>query len=171
MQMRGGGGITTLSTPSNSRISFRLEKTTPIPFAQSIGLPPPTTTMLSHPDSEKSRAPFITSLLRGLGDTPKNVVYRIPSSSRLPVTSLTQPALFTSGPDTTRTWRAPRFFAYRPASSRAFSPTTNSGATNLRSSNRDLSIVYPPPETVPSKSLKGEQLFQNCGRAGVLPGG
>ncbi len=40
MQMSGGAGTGTRSTPSNVRISRMLELAIPIPLAQSIGLPP-----------------------------------------------------------------------------------------------------------------------------------
>ena len=140
MQTRGGGGMGILSTPSKSRMCLLLENTMPMPFAQSMGLPPPTTRMLSHLQSVKSFAPAITSVSRGLGETSEKRVWFISSSSRLRITSCTQPALFTSGLVTTSEWRAPRFFAYRPARSLAFSPIINSGATNFRSSNLDFSI-------------------------------
>ena len=48
IHIRGGDGILTLSTPSNSFICFLFEVTIPIPFAQSIGLPPPRATITSH---------------------------------------------------------------------------------------------------------------------------
>lgn len=48
MQMRGGPGAPTLSTPSKSRILAPLTETTLMPLAQSIGLPPPRATMTSQ---------------------------------------------------------------------------------------------------------------------------
>src|SRR5690242_13967865 len=45
IQIRGGMGASTMSTPSNSTMCLLLEQTMPIPLAQSMGLPPPTAMM------------------------------------------------------------------------------------------------------------------------------
>ncbi|OPY30496.1 MAG: hypothetical protein A4E28_00240 [Methanocella sp. PtaU1.Bin125] len=48
-QMSGGPGMGIRSTPTKSRIFLWFLLAIPMPLAQSIGLPPPTTTMASQP--------------------------------------------------------------------------------------------------------------------------
>lgn len=135
--------MSTLSTPSNSLISRPVAVTMPMPFAQSIGLPPPTATMLSQPSLRNRRAPSCTSCAFGLLVTDvKREKCSIPTSSREWMTSSVQPAAMTSGSLTTSTLRAPTFMAYLPASFLASAPKTNSGATNLRSSRSAAIIAF-----------------------------
>ena len=69
MQTNGGIGLEILSTPSKNSIGCLLVVTIPIPFAQSITLPPPRASSMLHLLLKYSSAPFITSESRGLGET------------------------------------------------------------------------------------------------------
>ena len=160
MQISGGGGIWTLSTPSNSRISRWFEKTIPIPLAQSIGLPPPITTMLSQPGFAEDLCPFHNLVVPGVrGNTVKQgVPYTLPVKAG---DNVGHPAcLVHVQAASPRAGGVPEVFAYRPARSRAFSPTINSGATNFRSSNLDLSTPLTSSDTFPVNSIKERHVFQ-----------
>ena len=72
IQINGNPGILTASIPSNSLTGTLFVNVMLIAFAQSIGLPPPSATTISHFSRLRISAPFITSVSFGFGVTSSN---------------------------------------------------------------------------------------------------